>query len=413
MNFAVLGMNHHIAPIEIRECVHFKETQIIEASDRLRELGLDEFIILSTCNRSEIYFLYKDQIQAEDVLDFYLNFFSLTQAKTFCFTKTGQNAILHLFSVASGLDSKVLGEDQILGQVVEAQLTAIQLGTAGKVLNKFFRSAIEMAKKIKSESGISDLPISTAYVGVKQIEAELAKLNENIAQKKALVVGMGEMGRLATEHMLTAGVDVSISNRTYENSLKVIAQKPALRLIKYEDFPATLPEVDIFVTATSSPHLILKKSDLPARTKALYILDLSLPRDVEADVADLAGVKLFDIDSLDNVSRENQERQKEILLAYVPEMEKNSLELLDWLSKTRVDPIMQSLDARCDQVAQETLDYIFRKTDLNHSQKKKVDKIVRSAIKKVAREPVLYLKKLPQKDERAELAISYLEEVYQ
>ena len=413
MNFAVLGMNHHIAPIDVRERVHFKETQIIEASDGLRELGLDEFIILSTCNRSEIYFLSNEHIQPEAVLDFYLSFFSVPKARTYCFTKSDQAAINHLFSVASGLDSKVLGEDQILGQVVEAQLTAIQLGTAGKVLNKFFRSAIEMAKKIKAESGISDLPISTAYVGVKQIEAELAKTNELLAGKIALVVGMGEMGRLAMEHLLAANVELCIANRTYANSLKVKAEKPEVQLIHYEDFPAALPEVDIFVTATSSPHLILKKRDIGERRKPLYILDLSLPRDVEAEVASLDGIKLFDIDSLDKLSLENQEKQRDILMAYLPEMEQHSLELLDWLGKTRVDPIMQSLNARCDQVAQETLDYIFRKTELNHSQKKKVDKIVRSAIKKVAREPVLYLKNLPEKDERAELAISYLEEVYQ
>ncbi|KGF07978.1 glutamyl-tRNA reductase [Urinicoccus massiliensis] len=407
MKFCVVGINHHVAPIEIREKVHFKETDIIEVTDALLDESILELVILSTCNRSEIYFLSNQPDQdVKRVADYLRDYFQLDLQDKDLIAKVGDQALHHLFYVAIGLDSMIIGEDQILGQVVDAHTTAMDLNSSQKILNKIFREAITFAKRVKTESTVSDRPVSIAYIGVKKME-ELFDLSLS----RCMIIGLGEMGSLALGYLIERGAEVVACNRTYENSIKMQQKYHELEILPFEDRLKGLVDVDILISATSSPHTIINSRDLLRRTKPLAIMDLSLPRDVDPAVASLEDVTLYDIDSLQEIGQHNLEENKRILDGYKPEIDQVIQELKHWISESKVDPIMKSLNQRCDEIADDTLRYIFRKTDLTHNEQLKVEKIVRSALKKVVREPLLSVRQMDESD-RKEITISVLKEVF-
>ena len=407
MKFCLVGINHHVAPIEIRERVHFKETDIIEVTDHLMGESISELVILSTCNRSEIYFLSSQPDQDLDLVVTYLkDYFQIDLEEKDLICKIGDEALEHLFYVAIGLDSMIIGEDQILGQVVDAHTTAMDLNSSQKILNKIFREAITFAKKVKTESGVSDKPVSIAYIGVKKME-ELFDLPIS----RCMIIGLGEMGSLALNYLIERGADVVACNRTYENSIKMQQKYHALEILPFEDRLKGLVDVDILISATASPHTIINPRDLLKRTKPLAIMDLSLPRDVDPEVGNLDEVVLYDIDSLQEIGEKNLAENKEVLESYKPEIQEIIGDLKHWISESKVDPIMKSLNERCDEIADDTLRYIFRKTDLTHNEQLKVDKIVRSALKKVVREPMLSVRQMDESD-RKEVTIAVLKEVF-
>lgn len=406
MQFCVVGLNHHRAPIDLREKVHFKETQIIEASDRLQERGLLEVVILSTCNRSELYFLAKEEGAPEMVVSFLEEFFQVHLPEEVLDVLVDEEALMHLFQVSMGLDSLVVGEDQILGQVRDAHLTAMEIGASGKILNKLFREAITFAKKIRATTDLTEQPVSVAYLGVKQIEKTLGDLKD----KRVMIVGLGHMGRLALSYVLERGAKAYICNRTYENSLKVQAQHPDLEIIPFSEMTSSLKEMDILISATSSPHTVLGVGDLERRKSPLYIMDLSVPRDIDPLVAEAFDVVLYDVDSLSDLAKEHLSHRRHILESHLDEVTALVKEMKVWIEQTKLDPILQSMSERCDRIADDTLAYISRKTNLTHSEQMKVEKILRSALKKVMREPLLQVQKMEDAEKR-EMLIKALEEV--
>ena len=390
MKFCVVGINHHIAPIALREKVHFKETDIIACSEQITGEGIEECIIVSTCNRSEIYFMSRDVIaDCGRIKQFYQSYFQTPIEDAFFIEKVSDDAIRHLFYVSVGLDSAVVGEDQILGQVVDAQETAINIGSTGKGINKIFREAITFSKEVKTQTNVSHTPVSIAYIGVKQIARFV-----DLKTARVLVSGLGNMGRLAAVHLMDSGAEVFVTNRTIENSYKIQRERPGVQVLPFEKLKENIERVDVVVSATSSPHVIIKEEHVAGIQKPLYILDLSLPRDVSPDVGEKENITLFDIDSLQKISEESQKQKKEILDGYRDAIETKIQEIQSWDLNRKVDPLMKSLNERCDEIANQTLNYIFRKTELNHSEQKKVDKIVRAALKKVMREPILSLKEM-------------------
>lgn len=408
MKFCVVGINHHIAPIDIRERVHFKETDIIEATDILLSESIEELVILSTCNRSEIYFLtYNMDSDMKKVKKFYEEFFDISDLDSYVIEKYSDDALEHLFNVTVGLDSLVIGEDQILGQVRDAHMTSMDIGASKKDMNKIFREAITLAKQIKTETDISDQPISISYIGVKKIDEVLG-----LKGKKAMIIGLGNMGRLALNHLIELDTQIYVTNRTLENSLKVQREfeNEDIEVIPFEDMNSMISEMDVLISATSSPHVIITKENIHKRNKPLYIMDLSLPRDISPDVAEIEDVVLYDIDSLQSLSEKSLNEKKRILDSYRDEIKKKVMELQNWSLNSKVDPIMKNLNERCDKIADDTLNYIFRKTDMNHSEQLKVEKIVRSALKKVLREPLLSIKEIGD-NAKKETVIKILDEV--
>ncbi|GKZ03899.1 hypothetical protein ANS017_04370 [Paraclostridium bifermentans] len=296
MDFAVVGVNHNNTPINIRETVSFTDTQKIEGINFLLDNGIEEAIILSTCNRSEVY-IYSNNIsdKVEVVKNFYQDYFDVESIEEFLFNKTGEEAIKHVFNVSAGLDSLVLGEDQILGQVKDAHDFARQLGSSKKVFNKLFREAITVSKDIKTTTKISHQPLSISYIGIKCLKEKMGSL-EN---KNALVIGLGKMSKLAMKHLEEEQLNnIYVTNRSYEKLKSIQEEYKNLIPIKYEDRYEVMDKVDIVISATASPHTVLKKAEMPKTSNKLIMMDIALPRDIDKNLNEFENIEVYDIDDL-------------------------------------------------------------------------------------------------------------------
>ncbi|MFR8871679.1 glutamyl-tRNA reductase [Paraclostridium sordellii] len=409
MNFAVVGVNHNDTPIHIRENVSFTDTQKIEGINFLLDNGISEVVVLSTCNRSEIY-IYSDDIlkKIEIVKDFYEDFFNVDNIKEYLFCKTGQHAIEHVFRVAAGLDSIVLGEDQILGQVKDAHEFSKQLGASKKVFNKLFREAITASKDIKTTTKISHQPISISYIGIKCLKDRLGSLEG----KNALVIGIGKMSKLAMKHLEEEKLNsIYVTNRSYEKLQDIQDEYKNLIPIKYEERYSVLEKVDVVISATASPHTVIKKENMPNLSNTLIMMDIALPRDIDKNIDTLENIEVYDIDDLKKISDENDKKRRELACTGELLIDEKIDEFNDWLETIKIDPTIQSLNDKCTDIREDTLDYIYRKLDLNCKEKKIIDKMLTSALKRLIREPILNLKQIKDSGKQEEY-IKIVEELF-
>ncbi|CEQ19568.1 glutamyl-tRNA reductase [Paraclostridium sordellii] len=409
MNFAVVGVNHNDTPIHIRENVSFTDTQKIEGINFLLDNGISEVVVLSTCNRSEIY-IYSDDIlkKIEIVKDFYEDFFNVDNIKEYLFCKTGQDAIEHVFRVSAGLDSIVLGEDQILGQVKDAHEFSKQLGASKKVFNKLFREAITASKDIKTTTKISHQPISISYIGIKCLKDRLGSLEG----KNALVIGIGKMSKLAMKHLEEEKLNsIYVTNRSYEKLQDIQDEYKNLIPIKYEERYSVLEKVDVVISATASPHTVIKKENMPNLSNTLIMMDIALPRDIDKNIDTLENIEVYDIDDLKKISDENDKKRRELACTGELLIDEKIDEFNDWLETIKIDPTIQSLNDKCADIREDTLDYIYRKLDLNCKEKKIIDKMLTSALKRLIREPILNLKQIKDSGKQEEY-IKIVEELF-
>lgn len=409
MDFAVVGVNHNNTPINIRETVSFTDTQKIEGINFLLDNGIEEAIILSTCNRSEVY-IYSNNIsdKVEVVKNFYQDYFDVESIEEFLFNKTGEEAIKHVFNVSAGLDSLVLGEDQILGQVKDAHDFARQLGSSKKVFNKLFREAITVSKDIKTTTKISHQPLSISYIGIKCLKEKIGSL-EN---KNALVIGLGKMSKLAMKHLEEEQLNhIYVTNRSYEKLKSIQEEYKNLIPIKYEDRYEVMDKVDIVISATASPHTVLKKAEMPKTSNKLIMMDIALPRDIDKNLNEFENIEVYDIDDLKKISEANDKKRRE--LASIGELiiDEKIEEFNEWLDTIKIDPTIQSLNDKCSDIREDTLDYIYRKLDLNCREKKIIDKMLTSALKRLVREPIINLKQIKDSGKQDEY-IKIVEELF-
>ena len=409
MDFAVVGVNHNNTPINIRENVSFTDTQKIEGINFLLDNGIEEAIILSTCNRSEVYIYSKNILdKVEVVKNFYQDFFDVENIEKFLFNKTGEEAIKHVFNVSAGLDSLVLGEDQILGQVKDAHDFARQLGSSKKVFNKLFREAVTVSKDIKTTTKISHQPLSISYIGIKCLKEKMGSL-EN---KNALVIGLGKMSKLAMKHLEEEQLNnIYVTNRSYEKLKNIQDEYKNLIPIKYEDRYEVMDKVDIVISATASPHTVLKKDEMPKTSNKLIMMDIALPRDIDKNLNEFENIEVYDIDDLKKISEANDKKRRE--LASIGELiiDEKIEEFNEWLDTIKIDPTIQSLNDKCSDIREDTLDYIYRKLDLNCREKKIIDKMLTSALKRLVREPIINLKQIKDSGKQEEY-IKIVEELF-
>lgn len=410
MNIAVVGVNHNITPIEIRESVAFTDTKKIEAINCLLDKDINEVIILSTCNRSEIYIQAEDiDKKLEEVKDFYEEFFNNPNIKEYLFSKINKEAVDHLFRVTAGLDSIVLGEDQILGQVKDAHQFAMNIGSSKKIFNKLFRDAITTSKEIKNRTKISQQPLSISYIGVKFLKEKIGTLKD----KRVLVIGIGKMSMLAMNHLEEENVKtIYVSNRSRDKFNKIQEQYKNIVPIKYEDRYSVLNDVDIVISATASPHLVVKYKDIPKIEHKLYMMDIALPRDIDPKINEIENIELYDIDDLKEIQDKNDKKRKELASIGYEIIEEKSDEFIQWLDSIVIDSTIQSLNDKCLEIREDTLDYIFRKINVSAREEKIIDKMMTSALKRVIREPIINLKQVKDKGKREEY-IKLIEELFE
>src|ERR1044071_5086703 len=322
MNIVLIGLSHKTAPVEMRERLAFDVSRL---SDALAELvdqeALDEGLIVSTCNRVEL--LASAPAGADRGLnrltDFLCDFhhLQLNSLNGHLYSHADTEAIKHIFRVASSLDSMVVGESQILGQVKEAYQSAVEAGTVGRVLSQLMNRTINVAKRIRTETAVAQNPVSISSVAV-----ELArKIFNDLSDKTVLLVGAGEMGELAARSLVEAGTSkLIVTNRTAERS-EEIARKFRSNAVNFEAFYDVLPSADIVLCSTGAPGYVIHPAETKKALKSrkrgpLLFIDISVPRNIDPAVAGLDNTFLFDVDDLESVVKSNlRERQREAQLA--------------------------------------------------------------------------------------------------
>lgn len=312
MSFVVVGTNHKYSPIEIRERISFSKSRLKPALSWLLESeGLGGAVMLSTCNRIEVYAstscteIGVDRLKLKEFLSRYHEIDTI-KIDSYLYSYQGLDAIWHLFEVASGLDSQVLGETQILGQVKFAYSQARDVYALDELLDRVFTRAVNIAKRIHIETKISQGNLSIGSVAVNFIKERIGSLSG----KNILVIGVGKVSELVVKYIIREQPNVVfVSNRTFEKA-RELAYKIDGKAIGFDKFEQALRDADIVISATASPHLIIKKEHLINIGRSLLIIDLAVPRDVDPKVKDIKGIELYNLDDLGSVIQENLERRE-------------------------------------------------------------------------------------------------------
>ena len=393
MDLFVVGLNHRTAPIEVRERIAITDATLPAALAELRTRPFREAAILSTCNRTEIYAIGETP---ESAISFLSEFHHIPvqEFETHLYTHVGEAAVIHLHRVAGGLDSLVLGEPQILGQVREAFASAAEHGAAAQILDRLFRSAIASGKRVRTETGIGRGGFSIGHAALDLARSIFGSLTE----ATTLILGAGKMSELTAKHLASSGVRlILVANRTFQKAT-AIAERLGGRAIGYDDFPEHLATADIVISSTASPVPVLTKEMVAGvlrkrRGRPLFIIDIALPRDVESRVGDLQNVFLYDLDDLQSVvSDMAQERAKEI-----PEAEALSREeshrFMAWYHGLEAVPVLTRLKRKHEEIRLAELTRLRNQLpELPEEVWQRIDTATRAMINRVTRDPVDVLK---------------------
>jgi glutamyl-tRNA reductase len=412
MDIQLIGMNHKTAPIELRERLAFTPAMLrsalthFDATHAQAHLAnVNEGVILSTCNRLEVYALVQDRkIAREAIIDFLSHSFNVSPDifADHLYIYHNEAAVRHLTRVACGLDSMVLGEPQILGQITEAYELALSQKSAGTVLSALCRAAIHAGKRARTETNIGINPASVSSVAA----ARAGELLGELSQRTALLIGAGEMGAIAVRALLRRGVsEVIVVNRTYKNA-EQLAKAWGGRAMTFQQLTQGLAEVDIVISSTGAPHTILNRELLaPAMAlrpdRPLFIIDIALPRDIDSSVTELANVYLSDLDDLqgqanDNVrEREAQIPQVEIII------EEEANQFINWLASLDVVSTITALRRHVEGLRQREMERLFNRLNLNDRECELVATMTHRLVNKILHEPTLCLKRAAGSGEAA------------
>lgn len=402
MQFAVVGLNHETATMAIREKASFTDAQKIQAINKLLDEGIKELVILSTCGRSEIYFSGNLDIitnTIEDVKKFYSEYCDNGEVLKHLYIKVGEEAIGHLIQVAVGLNSIVLGEDQILAQIKSAHILSMEMGATSKVLNTLFRDAIASAKNVKTALRISEIPVSISSLGVKSLKKELGSLKN----RKACIIGLGLMGDLAYKYLADEGAELTLCGRSTDKLKKYQTAGPEVKIMPYNERYEAIEVHDIIVTATSSPHLVFKSEDFQTLQHPILLLDLSLPRDIDDAVRLNPNITLIDMDDLQRLSEAQLERRGKLTDEANRLIKEDIQKLSTWLSKVKLDEAIKDLNQMIQAIEKDTLTYLNHKLQLDCRENTHVEKALQSALKRVIRQPLLKIKDATSQEDKLRL----------
>lgn len=400
MHIIVVGLNYKTAPVEIRERLTFNETNIGNAMQTLRsKKSILENIIISTCNRTEIYAVV-DQLHTGRyyIKEFLSEWFHMDQEEfsPYLFIYEQDGAIEHLFKVACGLNSMVLGETQILGQVRTSFLLAQNEATSGTVFNQLFKQAITVAKRGHSETDIGANAVSISYAAV-----ELAKkIFGTLTEKHVLIFGAGKMGELAIQNLHANGASrVTVINRTFEKALHLASRFDG-EAKTLQELQCALVEADILISSTGATEFVITKDMMQQiakmrKGKPLFMVDIAVPRDLDPQIAELDGMFLYDIDDLEGIVEANLQERKKAAEKIMLMIEKEIVDFKQWLNLLGVVPVISALREKALAIQSETMDSMERKlSHLSDRDIKIINKHTKSIINQMLKDPILQAKEL-------------------
>ncbi|HAA09265.1 MAG: glutamyl-tRNA reductase [Syntrophomonadaceae bacterium] len=400
MYVLVAGVNHKTAPVEIREKFSISGPALQEAYASLSKCsGVEGTVILHTCNRTEIYATTRNiEAGTKDLENFLRGYSGLGyhELKKYLYQPNCYDAISHIFKVSSGLDSMVLGENQILGQVKEAYLEAIETGASDGVLNALFQKAIYVGKRVRTETELDKYPTSISAAAVELARRSLGDLQD----KTVMVVGAGEMSELATRYLMHNGVrSVIVSNRSYDKALS-LADSLQGRAIRLDDLPGELPQTDIVISCTAAAHYVINTENCDdslrkRQGRPIILIDIAVPRDIDPALGNIPGVHLYDIDDLQGVvdanylERQRASRQAEKIIA--EELEKFN----QWLGTLYVVPVITALKSQAEAIKMQELNKAMNRLGkISAHQQKVLGSMANSIVNQLLHRPVVTLKEM-------------------
>ena len=405
VNLILVGVNHKTTPVEIREKLAFTKGKIEESVNHLFNFpDIIEHTILSTCNRVEIYARANSQDSAiKSIKQFICDFhqLSLVELEDHFYSYSNKEAVEHLFRVSSSLDSMILGEAQILGQVKEAYSLARDLRSTGLVLNQLFEKAFSIAKKVREETGIAERSVSISSAAV-----ELAqKIFDDLENHTVMLVGTGEMAELAAKHLISYGVKtIYVTSRTYERAAN-LARTLNGSALDFEAFKNELHRADIVITSTSAPNFIIKKEIVEKaiherKNKPIFFIDIAVPRDIEPEVNDIENVYLYDIDDLHVVVSANiKEREKEAENA-MNFISQEVTKFNNWVGALDAVPTIVEIRKKAENIRKQEIEKTLKKiSHLSEDEKQLLRQMSSSMINKILHKPTIKLKQKTQSED--------------
>ena len=398
MNIIVVGLSHKTAPVQIREKVAFPPDAMEKPLQLLLELpSISESLIVSTCNRVELYAASRyPEAAVNELKKFLAEYHNLDPAalNEHLYDFTGTDAIRHVLRVSASLDSMVIGEPQILGQIKTSYGYACEYKTVGVILNRFLRKAFSTAKRVRTETEIASNAVSVSFAAV-----ELArKIFDSLENKTVMLVGAGEMCELAAKHFINNGVSkVLVTNRTFSRAEKLAAEFNGTA-VSFENFREQLHRADIVLSSTGAPDYVLGAKKLKEvcklrRYKPMFLIDIAVPRDIDPAANKLDGIYLYDVDDLQGVVQANlKERQKEAAKAEVI-VEAEVKQFSSWLSSLKVTPTVVALRQKIEKIRQTELEKTLSGlSDLDDKQRKAIEAMTSAMVNKILHHPTLVLK---------------------
>lgn len=390
MHLVTYGINHNTAPVNIREMFAFDANELPTALTALKQhASIEEAVILSTCNRTEIYCCLSDASDKQ-ILSWLHEYHQLpSDAITpYLYQHEQDDAIRHLFRVACGLDSMVLGEPQILGQLKDAYSQSLNAGALGKLLGRLFQHAFTVAKQVRTDTAIGSSPVSVAFAAV-----SLAKqIFSDLATSSALLIGAGETIELAARHLHDNGIQrLIIANRTVERAHNLATQVNGYA-ISLTEMPDHLAEADIVISSTASQLPILGKGMVERalkqrKRKPIFMVDIAVPRDIEEEIGQLEDIYLYCVDDLHDIIEENLQSRRDAALQAEEIIDTQVDHFTAWLRTQDAVPVIRAIRSEAEQISQQTLARAFRQLEQGISPQQAMTELARTLTNKLLHEP--------------------------
>jgi len=394
----LLGLSHKTAPIELRECIAFSTDDTNDALETLKTTSdISEVLLFSTCNRVEVLLVTKNKTNAVEAVKRFLSEFKrvpVTDFENNLYIHTGDEAVRHVYRVASSLDSMMVGEPQILGQIKEAYHIAVLKKTPGVILNRLLPRAFLVAKRVRTETGIGDHAVSISYAAI-----ELGrKIFDTLENKKVLLIGAGEMAELAVEHLQrnNAG-DIFVANRTFERGVTLAGQFNG-NAIRFEEIPNYLGQVDVIISSTGAPDYVITRNQVKGimnsrRNRPIFFIDIAVPRDIDPQINRLSNAYVYDIDDLKGIVEENlAERNKEAMKGNRI-VDEAVISFRHWYEGLAITPTLVALRQKVDTIAKAEVNKTLKSLDhISENDSKAIDRMANAIVNKILHDPTLFLK---------------------
>lgn len=418
MSIVLLGLNHKSATVEIRERVAISKTMIKNHEDDLRALsGIEGISILSTCNRTEFYLDASDNnLAIQSLLTFIAGYsgHAVETLNQYIYIKENKAAVEHLFTVAAGLDSMILGESQIQGQVQDAYNYSLACNLSNSIINTLLMNALSVGKRVRTETYIDRQAVSISSAAV-----ELAKQKfGNLEGKTVLIMGAGETSELAVRHLVSNGLSgVIVANRTFDRAVR-LADEFHGKAIKLDHFSAYLDQADIIISCTASPKYVIEKKHIAPllhyRQKPLMIVDIAVPRDIDPEIAELDLVDLYDIDDLQQVVAQNLEGRKKEAVKAVEIINQELEDFFFWLDSLLVVPTIVAMRAQAEEIRQHEVEKAIRRIDnITPREQKIVEQLAHSIVNQWLHKPICNMKFLAgTKEDRIDCYINAMHDLF-